>query len=165
MNCDRMEIAKRFWAIRKPLRAGRIIFERIPSELRPKWAARIFKLVLDHSHHQLPLFHDVLTMANDQQLWGNGHNMFSDVRTIMLKMNKIQLERGFTDDEVEFTAIVALAELVCKVTYNSTLPPDEFDEDSGWHIAVVLKGIAARVWTDETFSRDAWDVLSKPVEA
>ncbi|WP_010582418.1 hypothetical protein [Schlesneria paludicola] len=160
-----MEIAERFWTNGKPLRAGRIIFERIPSELRPNWAARIFKLVLDHSHHQLPLFHDVLSMANNQHLWGNGHNIFSDVRTITMKMDKIQLERGFTDDEVEFASIVALAELVCKVTYNATHPLDEFDEDSGWYIAVLLKGIAVRVWADEKFSRDAWDALSKPVEA
>lgn len=152
MTCDRLEIAKRFWANGKPHRAGRIIFERTPSELRPKWAARILKLVLSRSHHQSQLFDDVLSMANNQCLWGTGHNMFSAVRDVTLTMDEIWRERGLTDDEVEFASILALSELVCKVTYNATLPIDEFDEDSGWHIVDSLKAFADHLWTDEEFS-------------
>jgi hypothetical protein len=52
-----------------------------------------------------------------------------------------------------------LAELVAKVTYNSTNPPDEFDEDSGWWVAPCLKDILDFV-DDEQFSTAAWAVLT-----
>ncbi len=57
-----------------------------------------------------------------------------------------------------------LAELVAKVTYNSTNPPDEFDEDSGWWIAPCLKDILDAV-NDENFSLTVWSALSLEAES
>jgi hypothetical protein len=51
-----------------------------------------------------------------------------------------------------------LAELVAKVTYNATDPPDRFDEDSGWWIAACLRDLVDRLG-DEEFSEAAWSAL------
>jgi len=56
-----------------------------------------------------------------------------------------------------------LAELVAKVTYNATNPDDEFDEDSGWWIAVCLKDILDSV-SDSAFSEKMWQVLCNESE-
>ncbi len=50
---------------------------------------------------------------------------------------------------------VGLAELVAKVIYNATNPPDEFDGDSGWWVAVCLKSILDLL-NDDEFSRLMW---------
>jgi hypothetical protein len=48
-----------------------------------------------------------------------------------------------------------LAELTAKVTYNATHPPDEFDEDCGWWIAVYLKRLLDSLH-DDSFSQRMW---------
>jgi hypothetical protein len=40
-----------------------------------------------------------------------------------------------TKDQETLASLLLLAEMVAKVTYNATDPPDEFDENSGWWIA------------------------------
>ena len=44
-----LEIARQHWLEGQALEAGRLIFEALPPESRPKWAARILRLVIDKS--------------------------------------------------------------------------------------------------------------------
>ena len=67
--------------------------------------------------------------------------------------------RGALTKEQELLGwLLALAELVAKVTYNATDPQDEFDEDSGWWIAPCLKGFLDSL-NDNEFSNVAWSAL------
>lgn len=63
-----------------------------------------------------------------------------------------------------FLAQLCLAENVAKVVYNATNPPDPFDEDSGWWIAVCLKEILDLL-SDGEYAETMWAILSKPVSA
>jgi hypothetical protein len=71
----------------------------------------------------LPEMGEVLAIAADPARWTDGHRAFSVLRR----------RAEYPGSREEY--IVAIGELVAKVTYNATNPPDEFDEDSGWWIA------------------------------
>ena len=55
--------------------------------------------------------------------------------------------------------IVALAELVAKVTYKRHGPPDPFDKDSGRWIAASLRDFVDEFRGDEEFSKATWSAL------
>lgn len=50
------------------------------------------------------------------------------------------------------TVVLNFAELVAKIAYNATMPPDPFDEDTGWWIAPIAVQIAEATG-DATFER------------
>jgi hypothetical protein len=157
-NSNHLERAAEYWRGGQPLEAGRLIYEHLPLQARPKWAARIFRSVLGKSGVQPSLFEQVLYTADHQAMWGNGHRAFSILRASTLKLDELQRTRGLTKEETLLGDLLSLAELVAKVTYNATDPPDPFDEDSGWWIATSLKGFVDQ-WQDEEFSKAAWSAL------
>ena len=164
MDNDHFRRAAEFWANGKPLDAGRIIYENIPGELRPRWAARILKLVLDKSGLRSSLFDQVLKTVETKEMWGEGHHIFESFRQSTLKLDDLRRHRDLSNDEDLLASILALGELVCKVIYNATTPHDEFDEDSGWWIAACLRAFVDNEWNEERFSRDAWVALSSSLE-
>jgi hypothetical protein len=101
----------------------------------------------------------VLYTADHQAIWGNSHRAFSTLRASTLELDELERTRGLTEDQKLLGSILSLAELVAKVTYNATNPPDEFDEDSGWWIAACLKGFVDHRWSDDEFSQAAWLAL------
>lgn len=146
---EQLRMAFDSWSSGNSLLAGRMIFESIPNHLRPKWAAGILRLILARSGIQSPLFDKVIRTAENPAVWVNGHRVFSAVRDEVLKYD-LPRQHGL----LYYT--LCLAELVAKVTYNATNPPDEFDEDSGWYIVPTVRGFVDRVWSDEDFSKAAW---------
>ena len=156
---DLMKRAAEYWVGGQPVKAGKLIFERLPNEYRPKWAARILRLLLEKGGVQSPLFDRVLDTVENQALWGDGHRVFSTIRAEALKLDEIQRTQGLNQDQKLRASLLTVAELVAKVTYNATTPPDEFDQDSGWWIAACLRGFVDHRWKDEGFSTAAWTVL------
>jgi hypothetical protein len=151
--------AAEYWAKGESLEAGKLIYDRIPTKARPKWAASILRLVLDRSGIQSSLFSEVLAMADNENMWESGHRVFDKLRDRTLQLNELRRGSGLTEDEELLLSVMSLAELVAKVIYNATNTPDEFDEDSGWWIAVCLKAFTDRKWTDEEFTAAAWSAL------
>lgn len=151
--------AAEHWAKGKSLEAGKLIYENLPSQARPKWAARILKFVLERSGIRSPLFSQVLTVADHEDMWKSGHQVFSTLRHTTLRLDELRRGSGLTKDDEIFASVVSLAELVAKVTYNATNPPDEFDEDSGWWIVASLRELVDQRWSDEHFVTAAWSVL------
>lgn len=147
------------WRVGRPLEAGRLIFENLPPDVRPQWAARILRLVLTRSGIESSLFAQVLHTADHQAMWGNGHRVFSTLRASVLELDELEGRCGLTKEQELLRSILSLAELVAKVTYNAVNPPDEFDEDSGWWIAAFLRGFVDHHWSDEVFSDAAWSAL------
>lgn len=156
---DYLRQAAACWAKNESLEAGKLIYENLPSKARPRWAARILKLVLDKSGIQSSLFSQVLTAADNENMWKNGHQVFSSLRQMTLRLDESRRGSGFTKDEELIASVVLLAELVSKVTYNATNPPDEFDEDSGWWIATSLRWFVDHACGDERFAEAAWSTL------
>jgi hypothetical protein len=156
---DYLRRAAEFWKEGQPLEAGKLIFENLPSQTRPKWAAKILRLVLGRSGVDQTPFWMVLHTADHQAMWGNGHRAFSMLRGEVLKLDGLRSRGKLASEQVLLAEVLSLAELVAKVTYNATDPPDEFDEDSGWWIAACLRGFVENVWRDEEFSKAAWSAL------
>jgi len=146
------------WRAGQALEAGRLIFESLPNDIPPKWAAGVLRLVLERSGVRLSLFEDVLFIADHPPQWRHAHRTFSNVRDSLLTLDK-KRNRGLTSEEQLISSLLSLSELVAKVTYNATDPLDRFDDDSGWWIAASLKGFVDR-WRDPYFSESAWTVLS-----
>lgn len=136
---DVVKQAADYWIEGEAMEAGKLLFQRLSNDLRPRWAARILRLVLEKAGIQSPLFAKVLYDADHQRLWGDGHRAFSTLRDSTLKLDEVRRTRGLTEGQDTLACVLALAELVAKVTYNAANPPDEFDEDSGWWIVSSLK--------------------------
>ena len=133
------EEADEHWQKGQSLAVGRLIFESVPAEVRPKWAAGILKASLARSGiSSHPIFDKVLDSADVEGDWGKAHDAFSKIRerTLQLESLSEQSEEGNL-----LLRNLYLAENVAKVIYNAANPPDAFDEDSGWWIAVCLKSI------------------------
>jgi hypothetical protein len=148
--------ARDLWNDGRPRDAGRLIFEDLPNDARPKWAAGILRLVLQRSKVKPALFEDVLAMADHPRRWSSGHEMFSRLRKEVLRLENRRI--SLSESEQQLSYVLALAELVAKVTYNATQPSDEFDEDSGWYIVDILRGLADW-WKDDKFAQDAWNAV------
>ena len=141
--------------------AGKLIFENLPNDVRPKWAASILKFALARSGIRSLLLRQVLRTADNRNLWKNGHRIFSKVRGKTLNVDELARKRRLTKDEELWLGMLVLAELVAKVTYNATNPLDEFDEDSGWGIVTCLKYFVDKIWPDdEEFAKAAWLAVS-----
>lgn len=151
--------AAEYWSNGQALEAGKLIYEALPPRSRPKWASRILKVVLDKSGIRSPLFTPVLAAADHEVRWKTGHQVFSTLRDSVLKLDEQRRQSGLSENEKLLSAILSLAELVAKVTYNATNPPNEFDEDSGWWIAASLRGFLDHDWNDESFATSAWAAL------
>jgi hypothetical protein len=144
-----------FWVSGKPLEAGRLIFERLPPDVRPHWAAGILKCVRGKSAPRCAAIEIVLEIAEHPKEWGSGHAAFSNVRRKTLKYERL---RRISPEQRLLLSQLYLAENVAKVIYNATAPDDSFDEDSGWWVATCLKDFEDLV-SDRDFSREARQVL------
>ena len=159
MDDNTINLVSNHWDNGQAVEAGRIVFERLTTDAQPKWAAGIFKLILDRSGVQSPLFDEVLSMANDKKSWKHGHQLFSKIRDVTLQYDAIQRTRELNEEELMVSYLLSLAELVAKVIYNATSPVAKFDESSGWRIADHLCGFIDRKWNDDEFRKSSWLAL------
>jgi len=139
--------AKELWNAGRALEAGRLLYERIPVELRPAWAAKILALACNYIP-AIPEVEAVLEITSDPSRWPEAREAFSAVRKLTLRAK-----------DPLYEAVLILAENVAKVIYNSSGHLPFFDHDSGWWIAQNLKDVIDRV-NDTEFALDAWSILS-----
>ena len=147
--------ASEYWRLGQPLAAGRLIFENLPTEVRPHWASHILSLVIEKTKVKSPPIEYIIEIASRPADWGKAHEAFSLARAVTLELNKTKVK---PPHQMLLIQHMGLAELVAKVIYNATNPSDEFDEDSGWWIAVCLKNILDLL-DDNEFSRSMWLVV------
>ena len=154
LTSDILAKARSHWMEGQPLEAGQLIFESLPSEIRPQWANNILRSVVERTGIKSEVIHRVISTADCSDEWGKAHDVFSAVRDKTLQVD----QWGPHPQRTLLLCHLVLAELVAKVTYNATNPPDEFDEDSGWFIAPCLKDILDLVG-DQALSEAMWSVL------
>ncbi|MCP4373590.1 MAG: hypothetical protein GY797_36620 [Deltaproteobacteria bacterium] len=150
--------AAELWNDGKTLEAGRILFETIPPDARPGWASTILRLAIAKSGMTCSPVEEIADIAEHPEEWGRAHQVFNVLREATLDL-EAKRRKGLTKQENLLAKLLLIAELVAKVTYNTTDPPDEFDEDSGWWIAVTLRDFLNYLG-DESFSRETWLALS-----
>ena len=144
-----------YWVQRQPLIAGRLIFENLRVDVRPKWACNILQMIVHRTGIKLSAIDNVLQIASDPNQWNKAHDAFTTVRLQTLKYQR----KWFRFKRDKFIqSHLALAELVAKVTYNSTNTTTPFDANSGWYIPSRLKRILDEV-KDSEFSHAMWAAL------
>jgi hypothetical protein len=154
-----IKLAREFWDGGQPLKAGQLIFEELPIGKRPAWAASILRLVIEKSGIDSAPVENVLRIASSPAEWHTAHRAFTVIRALTLECDIKRRNNELAPGEQMMGWVLALAELVAKVTYNATRPPDEFDEDSGWWLAACLRGFVDNIWDDATFANSAWTAL------
>jgi len=147
--------AQAYWQKGDVFEAGKLLFEQLPNEIRQKWASGILRLVVERTGIKTGPIEYALHLADRPKNWSKAHGAFSDLRRETLLLEGV-INRS-RDQDLKLSLLL-LAELVAKITYNATLPDDEFDEDTGWSIAPCLKDILDRL-NDDTFAEVARSAL------
>ncbi len=110
--------------IKTNLKIGQQIFENLPNDIRPGWAGLILSR-FDNYVKSIPTsVKELFTIIDNKERWKDAHEQFTKIRVFGLDNKKYKPE-----------AYLLLAELVAKVTYNSSGQPAPFDSDSGYYIA------------------------------
>lgn len=110
--------------IKTNVQIGQQIFESLPNDIRPGWAGLILSR-FDHYLKDIPTcILDLYPIIEDKNFWKEGHARFNKIR-----------EFGLENENYKPEDYLRLAELVAKVTYNTSGEPAPFDSDSGHYIA------------------------------
>jgi hypothetical protein len=112
---------------------GRELFEK--QQDQANWAARI----LETAHWENSNIHEVDTtirLAIDPQLRSTGKVAFTATRRRYLA------EQSALSTNPQRRYLLIMAEFVAKIAYNSTAPPDPFDDDTGWYLATTAVQLA-----------------------
>ncbi len=156
MSKETLRTAWNLWKVGETVEAGRAIFEQVPENARPTWAASILRAAIAHARASSPVIDRILRLAANPGEWSQGHEAFNAARAETLRLDRVTIR---SPAQQLMLTLLSLAELVAKVAYNGTNPDDEFDEDSGWWIGSRLKDVleAAR---DDDFTKSAWSLLT-----
>jgi hypothetical protein len=142
-------IVSRLWKEREYVRVGHILFDAIPSELRPIWAVNLLKIMVKKTGLSTIEIENLITVASDPSTWNQAHAAFSAIRK---QVRKLENARPVLQDKRLLLNLYYFAEIVAKVTYNATDADDKFDEDSGWHLPSICYSIA-QLLNDPSFLR------------
>jgi hypothetical protein len=67
---DVLQQAGQYWKNKEALNAGRLIFESLSTEDRPRWAASVLRFIVARLEIRLPAVDHVLELADRPQQWG-----------------------------------------------------------------------------------------------
>jgi hypothetical protein len=156
---DIVEQASEFWRLGNALEAGKLICQDIPPSAQPKWATDVLAAVVQRTGLTTREIERALEIGRQRSEWPLAKRAFSDTRRAVHELT----DRGsLTRDESVLLEELILAEVVAKVAYNATNPDDEFDDDSGWIIAMPLKDLSDLIG-DESFRAAIWDTVCAPL--
>jgi hypothetical protein len=147
--------AKRFLAQGQAFKAGMLIFERIPLELRPEWCTNIFELAYQHIS-PLPEIETLLDFVKHPEHWPleesrRAHGVFDAIP---------QCSSPTTSDERIYQTVLYMAENVAGITYTSRQFTAPFDHNRGWRIAENISEISQ--FLDDEFANKAWQMHFDP---
>jgi hypothetical protein len=102
---------------------GQQIFDNLPNDIRPGWAGLILSRFDNYVNNIPTSVKGLFAIVDNKDRWNEAHRQFTKIRVFGLENKNFQPE-----------IYLLLAELVAKVTYNSSGQPAPFDSDSGHHI-------------------------------
>lgn len=102
---------------------GQQIFEILPMDIRPAWAGLILSRFDNYIKNIPTPVKDLLAIVDLKDRWKEAREKFTKIRVF-----------GLEDKNYQPETYLLLAELVAKVTYNSSGELDPFDSDSGHYI-------------------------------
>jgi len=159
MSTDQDSILKRaydLWMSDQALEVGKIIYERLPDEIRPIWAATVLEFALPFVTMR-PEMERLLEMVKNKEQRKDAHKLFEVIRSLTLCEERSKAPRS-RQATIDFSALY-LAENVAKIVYNASNPDDPFDHDTGWWIPVCLSHLIQKIGNGELMEQ-AWVMLS-----
>jgi hypothetical protein len=111
-NSKHLMQASEYWNEGQLLDAGRLIFENLPIEVRPKWASRVLALVVKRTGVKLPPIERILQIASNPSEWNKARDAFSSVRTSTLELEELGERRS--NQQALLLRLLLLTELVAK---------------------------------------------------
>lgn len=153
--------ARTLWNSEQYMELGKRILDPMPLHQQPIWAARILKLVYEHSGLKHEAIETLLEISSNPDQWKMAKPHFSVIRRVLLEFDQKRTRKYvLSEEEKSLCGMLVLAEQTAKVTYNATDPFDEFDEDSGYWLVPLLHGfVKYPSWQSEVFSQKAWNTL------
>jgi hypothetical protein len=150
MNQDVIDQAHEHWmADNRPLELGRVLYDNLPTEKRPLWAASLLRLAYTRTR-LIPEIDQLLDIVENPTRWNEALEALDSLRgTTLLDRNALHLE------------VVDLAQKVAKVTHNASGQPDPFPNDTGYRMIVDLHQIVNLV-NNTDFTAHVWDKLIAP---
>lgn len=137
--------------------AGRTVFEQLSEQKRPSWASGVLLASIGCVDNVPYPVRRVLQLGSGPTTtWREGHSAFQAVRRVTMRLDEKRYGRlGLSNNEERLHHILVLAEFVAKVIYNSSLPLDGFDEESGWNVLPVARDLMGVVG-DAVFEDRLW---------
>ena len=109
--------------IKTNIEIGKRLFENLANDIRPSWGALILSR-FDNYIKDIPTpIQELFSIISNKEKWRDAHEQFTKIRVFTLQNKNYQPQN-----------YLLLAELVAKVTYNSSGQPAPFDSDSGHYI-------------------------------
>ena len=75
-NSNHLNQAYEYWRDNHPLEAGRLIFENLPKEVRPNWAANILQSVIKRTGIKSPPIEQIVHIASRPCDWNKAHEAY-----------------------------------------------------------------------------------------
>lgn len=158
MKASTFERLRKLWAVGDPSQAaGREIFDAIKNDRRPAWAANILEWCAGKFGEEIDEVRAVIQVAQDDRRWHEAHRVFDRVRGQTLRHDR----PGHANRKL--VALLYVAEIGAKVTYNAAGTAAPFDHDSGWWMASNLRHFVAALPDAENAESEAWDLLVAPL--
>lgn len=139
------------WTRESALEVGKALFQPLPPSEVVERAGAVLRLCRAR-WSPVPAVESVAAVAAEPARWKEGHGVFGSVRTLTLREDETPTNRVYA-------ALLYVAEIVAKIIYNATDPPDPFDEDSAGWLASVARSMADVVG-DPDFERAVWGALN-----
>jgi hypothetical protein len=157
VNKTSLDEAWPLWQAGHWIAAGRLLFESMAEEERPRWAIRLFKHAVARGNVSCEPINNLLRIVSDPTQWHRAHDAFGRLRDAGLQLDRAP---SLTEEQQTLSHLLGVGEITAKVTFNASNAsrPYPFDEDSGWWVASIFKHFLDRV-NGEDSSKEAWLVL------
>jgi hypothetical protein len=160
MDAATIAEARALWDSHKPYEAGRLIYEALPNDRRPFWAADILDLCLgalpstDELEDAIDEMEDLCALARRALTWRDAHDAFSRVRD-----HTLAEDRTHAGGPV-YVALLEVAENVAKVTYNASGQPAPFDYNCGYRLVCCLRHFFDQIGSPK-LEAEAWTLMER----
>ncbi len=130
---------KELWEEGRDLEAGRLLFESLPKDEQPRWAAAILDLTTQWLDVWMCGVWELQRVAKKRRRWRGAYSAFQMIRNTTLRLEARKARKALTPKQDRMLCQCGVAENVAKVIYNATNPVNPFDEDAGWWIVPNVK--------------------------
>lgn len=150
-----IELLRGAWTSSGYQGVGRAIFEAVPPDSRPDWAAALLLQAMGEKHPLPELQHVVdIGLCETRYQWYDAKEAFHEVRNLTLAN-----ERSPKPDK-GLQLVLDVAETSAKVIFNASRASAPFDADAGWRMAPRIKKLAAQR-NEPEFEDACWSLLTR----